>query len=330
MSTEVKFRRGTTAEHATFTGAAGEVTLNTDLDAWVVHDGVTAGGFPIQSVNGFQLQRGRYGGLPSGSPTSGDFLELTMAIPVLTYTAGLKITWRQEAANTGAVDIDVDGLGSKNLKKIDGGKVEMESGDLQVDGIYEATYDGTEFVIVGISLLVPGTWVELGSVSGTAVATLDIEDIYSTTYDVYRFVFRRIRSTSAGVTMLARFKMGGSYITGTDYVESFFGAVSITSATSMRLTASSISPGSHVHGFVDVFDTQNTLAAGDADGYQMMKMHTVDLRTTGDGHAWSSFGAAVSATSRDNVLAGVRFYCSAGNITGRIDVYGQTNQGALI
>lgn len=46
MATEVRWRRGTTAQHATFTGALGEITVDTDKDVLVVHDGVTAGGFP--------------------------------------------------------------------------------------------------------------------------------------------------------------------------------------------------------------------------------------------------------------------------------------------
>ena len=47
MSTEIKRRRGTTFEHATFTGAAGELTVDTDKDTVVVHDGATAGGTPL-------------------------------------------------------------------------------------------------------------------------------------------------------------------------------------------------------------------------------------------------------------------------------------------
>jgi hypothetical protein len=47
MSTAVQLRRGTTAQHATFTGATGEVTVDTDKDTVVVHDGSTAGGFPL-------------------------------------------------------------------------------------------------------------------------------------------------------------------------------------------------------------------------------------------------------------------------------------------
>lgn len=46
MAKQVQHRRGTTAQHTTFTGAVGEVTVDTDRDAVVVHDGTTPGGFP--------------------------------------------------------------------------------------------------------------------------------------------------------------------------------------------------------------------------------------------------------------------------------------------
>lgn len=47
MSTQVQRRRGTTAGHASFTGAAGEITVDTSKNTLVVHDGSTAGGFPL-------------------------------------------------------------------------------------------------------------------------------------------------------------------------------------------------------------------------------------------------------------------------------------------
>ena len=47
MAKRVQRRRGTTAEHATFTGYAGESTVDTTKDTVVVHDGVAAGGFPL-------------------------------------------------------------------------------------------------------------------------------------------------------------------------------------------------------------------------------------------------------------------------------------------
>ena len=46
MAKRIQLRRGTTAQTNAFTGAVGEVTVDTDKDVLVVHDGVTAGGFP--------------------------------------------------------------------------------------------------------------------------------------------------------------------------------------------------------------------------------------------------------------------------------------------
>ena len=47
MAKQVQFRRGTTSEHSTFTGAVGEITVDTDKNTAVVHDGSTAGGYPL-------------------------------------------------------------------------------------------------------------------------------------------------------------------------------------------------------------------------------------------------------------------------------------------
>ena len=56
MSEQWQLRRGTTAENDNFTGAAGEVTMDTDTGALRVHDGVTTGGKGlVDSVVEFQL-----------------------------------------------------------------------------------------------------------------------------------------------------------------------------------------------------------------------------------------------------------------------------------
>ena len=52
MATQVQNRRGSTAEHSTFTGAVGELTVDTDKDTVVVHDGSTAGGAPLLREDG--------------------------------------------------------------------------------------------------------------------------------------------------------------------------------------------------------------------------------------------------------------------------------------
>jgi hypothetical protein len=62
MTTAVQHRRGTTAEHATFTGLEGEVTIDTTKDTAVIHDGSLAGGYPLAKENLANVS-------PSGLPT---------------------------------------------------------------------------------------------------------------------------------------------------------------------------------------------------------------------------------------------------------------------
>ena len=47
MAKQLQLRRGTTAEHSSFTGEVGELTIDTDKDTAVVHDNYQAGGFPL-------------------------------------------------------------------------------------------------------------------------------------------------------------------------------------------------------------------------------------------------------------------------------------------
>ena len=50
MSKLLQLRGGTTAEHASFTGAVREVTVDTTKDTLVVHDGTTAGGHALSTA----------------------------------------------------------------------------------------------------------------------------------------------------------------------------------------------------------------------------------------------------------------------------------------
>jgi hypothetical protein len=55
MSTQVQFRRGTTGETTSFIGALAEVTVDTSKNVCVVHDGTTAGGFPLLREDGVNM-----------------------------------------------------------------------------------------------------------------------------------------------------------------------------------------------------------------------------------------------------------------------------------
>ncbi len=60
MTTQVQFRKGTTTEHAQFTGANAEVTVDTKKKTAVVHDG--------SDIGGFELQRARWEVVSASGP----------------------------------------------------------------------------------------------------------------------------------------------------------------------------------------------------------------------------------------------------------------------
>lgn len=65
MATRIQFRRGTTAQHASFTGAVGEMTVDTDKEVVVVHDGSTAGGFEMARADVNNVTNPQFGGTGS-------------------------------------------------------------------------------------------------------------------------------------------------------------------------------------------------------------------------------------------------------------------------
>lgn len=80
MARRIQFRRGTTTQHSIFTGAPGELTVDTDKNIIVVHDGVTPGGFPanrLDDVLGNVTFSGRMtitAGTPSTSVSTGSLV----------------------------------------------------------------------------------------------------------------------------------------------------------------------------------------------------------------------------------------------------------------
>jgi hypothetical protein len=62
MTKQVQIRRGTTAQHAVFTGALAELTYDTDKDALIIHDGSVVGGIELARKDFDNVQKAEFPG----------------------------------------------------------------------------------------------------------------------------------------------------------------------------------------------------------------------------------------------------------------------------
>lgn len=89
MATRIQFRRGTTAQHASFTGAVGEMTVNTDKDCVVIHDGSTTGGFEMMRADGNNASAFSANNLTTGTVDNARFPSGTVINTARTLNRGL-------------------------------------------------------------------------------------------------------------------------------------------------------------------------------------------------------------------------------------------------
>ena len=81
MAKQLQLRRGTTAQHSSFTGQVGELTIDTDKDTAVVHDYATAGGIPLlrEDLNNLATGAITAAKLATNSGTYGQTLQVNNA-----------------------------------------------------------------------------------------------------------------------------------------------------------------------------------------------------------------------------------------------------------
>lgn len=113
MSTQLKLRRGTTAQHSTFTGAEGEATVDTTKDTLVVHDGTTPGGVPLAKEIGGTLTNPVVTGGSINNTTVGATTPSTGAFTNSSYSGTL--TGGTGVVNLGAGQIYKDASGNVGI-----------------------------------------------------------------------------------------------------------------------------------------------------------------------------------------------------------------------
>jgi hypothetical protein len=103
----------------------------------------------------------------------------TSVPPYTSYVAGMTLSFIPVATNTGAVTIDVDGLGAKNL--FVGSSTAMVGGELVAGRIAQIEYDGVRFQLYQASISIADGSVGTAKLADGAVTTIKIADLNVTT-----------------------------------------------------------------------------------------------------------------------------------------------------
>lgn len=143
MPTVLQLRRGTTAEHSTFTGAEGEVTVNTSKDTLVVHDGSTQGGFEIaladgSNFTGLDLSSVAQDIIPDGDNTRSLGSSTKQWQDVYVGPGSLYVNGQQVVSdNSGTITVSADANQNVSLQTSGSGDIEIDptgTGIIQIKG----------------------------------------------------------------------------------------------------------------------------------------------------------------------------------------------------
>jgi hypothetical protein len=155
MPTQVQFRRGTTAQNNSFTGAAGELSVNTSNSTIRVHDGSTAGGSELATVastsNATNLTTGTLNSarLPTSGVAAATYGNATN-IPSITVDALGRITSASNVAISATVaNTQITGLiTSGQIASVANTQITgtITAAQLQNTGVTATTYGGASSI----------------------------------------------------------------------------------------------------------------------------------------------------------------------------------------
>lgn len=135
------------------------------------------------SAAGANAQIGVYAVSASGTNT------LTSTFTGLTYYAGMKMNWSVTADNTGAVTMNVNSIGAKNVYKVVlNVKTALSPRDLRISEIAQVQYDGTDFILLN--------GVRLEEYSATVVSTSGINTLPATSQGLVDEMLVKGRTTT--------------------------------------------------------------------------------------------------------------------------------------
>lgn len=106
-------------------------------------------------------------------------LVASLDFPPSAYTAGIELTVKVAATNTGVSTLNLNGLGVKTIKRANGSA--LAAGDLTAGYIVKLVYDGTDFRLLGASETAASSSATAAAASAAAAATSETNAATSAT-----------------------------------------------------------------------------------------------------------------------------------------------------
>lgn len=303
MTKQVQFRRGTTAQHSSFTGALAEITVDTNKKTAIVHDGTQVGGFPLV---------GSYG----GTFTFTTDLDL---IPAATKTLSLRggngatASLTFDASNNAQFfhdltigNADTDNL-TLNSQFVTGTKLKTAKSVGNTLAISAYDVDGTSYT--DLVTVTAGNTPTI-AITSTGVGSINNINIGGTT-----------RGTGAFTTLDANNTVGLSPANASVTVSpSGTGSVTINPATAGTINNMSIGATTRGSGAFTTLDANGNVTLGDASG------DTVTVNGTTTFNAPVSFSGGTSHLTLTGELRGPATFildpAAVGDDTGLVRIKG--------
>ena len=220
MAKLLKLRRGTTSQHSSFTGAEGEVTVDTDKDTLVVHDGSTAGGHPVAAEDMANVSSASIAGRLSNdsiAPSKIAAGALPSDVTVATANLGTTgVTAGQYGSSSAIPIVTVNNKGqvtAASTTGIDSTRIENGTSNVRINNVGNilVSRTGTDRLTINNSGVdVTGTLDVTGDI--TTTGKVKFANVYSQESDLpsastYHGMFAHVHGTG-----LAYYAHGGNWI----------------------------------------------------------------------------------------------------------------------